>query len=69
MADLRRITQEMMDAIAPGRADVWRSYLHDRVVYVDEAGAVRGKEEVLRELTPLPKPRHRGRSSNHGRGW
>jgi hypothetical protein len=54
IAELRRITQEMMDAVAPGHADVWRRYLHPRVVYVDENGAVRSKQEILRELTPLP---------------
>jgi len=43
-----------MDAIAPGRAEVWRRYLDDRVVYVDENGSVHGKQEILRELEPLP---------------
>lgn len=53
-AELRRITQEMMDAVAPGHADVWRRYLHDRLLHVDENGVVRGKAELLREFTPLP---------------
>ena len=52
--ELRRITQEMADAIAPGRAEVWRRYLDDRVLYVDENGAVYRKAALLRELTPLP---------------
>lgn len=54
VAELRRITQEMMDAIAPGRADVWERYLHERMIHVDENGVVRGKAELLRELEPLP---------------
>jgi hypothetical protein len=53
-AELRRITQEMMDAVAPGDAAVWRKYLHERVLYVDENGAVHPKADILRELTPLP---------------
>jgi hypothetical protein len=53
-AELRRITQEMMDAVAPGHADVWRRHLHDRIMHVDENGVVRGKAELLREFTPLP---------------
>lgn len=53
-AELRRITQEMMDAVAPGHAEVWRRYLDERLVYVDENGATHDKAEVLRELTPLP---------------
>lgn len=53
-AELRHITQEMLDAIAPGQAEVWRRYLHERVIHVDETGKVRTKEELLRELAPLP---------------
>ena len=51
---LRRQTQEMMDAIAPGKAEVWQRYLHDDVVYVDEDGRVHDKASLLEELTPLP---------------
>lgn len=52
--ELRRITQEMLDAVAPGRTDVWRRYLHERLIHVDETGKVRTKDELLKELTPLP---------------
>ena len=51
---LRRQTQEMMDAIAPGNAEVWRRYLHDAAVYLDEDGVVHEKASLLKELTPLP---------------
>jgi hypothetical protein len=54
VAELRRITQEMMDAIAPGKAEVWERYLHERLIHVDENGVVRGKSELVRELEPLP---------------
>jgi Domain of unknown function (DUF4440) len=53
-ADLRRVTQELMDAIAPGRVDVWRRYLHEKMLHLDENGVVRDKEAFLKELTPLP---------------
>jgi hypothetical protein len=53
-AELRRLTQEHLDAIAPGNVDVWRKNLHADVVHVDENGTVRGKDELLKELQPLP---------------
>lgn len=52
--ELRRITQEMLDAIAPGNAEVWRRYLHERAILVDENGTVRTKAEMLKEFSPLP---------------
>src|SRR5262249_51940880 len=52
--ELRRMTQELMDAIAPGNTAVWRRYLHEKMVDLDENGSVRNKEALLRELTPLP---------------
>ena len=54
-ADLRRLTQEQLDAIAPGRVEVWRRNLHDNFMHVDENNTVRNKTEILAELTPLPK--------------
>jgi hypothetical protein len=53
-ADLRRMMQELMDAIAPGQADVWRRCLHEKMLHVDENGIVRDKATLLKELTPLP---------------
>lgn len=52
--ELRKIVQEMLDAVAPGNAEVWRRYLHERVLRVDETGAVQTKEELLEEFAPLP---------------
>jgi hypothetical protein len=51
---LRQITQELLDAVAPGRADVWNTYLDENIIHVDENGAVRTKAQLLKELTPLP---------------
>jgi hypothetical protein len=53
-ADLRRIVQAMLDAVAPGNGEVWQRYLHERVIHVDETGTVRTKKELLAEFTPLP---------------
>jgi hypothetical protein len=52
--ELRKIVQEMLDAVAPGKVEVWRRYLHERVIRVDENGAVQTKEELLKEFSPLP---------------
>lgn len=52
--ELRKAAQEMLDAIAPGNADVWKRYLHERVLLVDENGTVRTKSEMLAEFSPLP---------------
>lgn len=52
--ELRKITQEMVDAVAPGNATVGRRYLHERVLRVDENGTVQTKEELLKDFAPLP---------------
>lgn len=52
--DLRRLTQELLDAIAPGNASVWQRALDDRFVHLDENGVVRDKPAFLAELRPLP---------------
>jgi hypothetical protein len=51
---LRRQTEELMDALAPGKAEVWQHYLLDQAVYLDENGVAYSKEKLLPELTPLP---------------
>jgi regulator of sigma D len=53
-AELRRMTQELLDAIAPGHVEVWQRYLHERMTHVDESDTVRNKAELLSTLTPLP---------------
>ena len=35
---LKRQTQVLMDAVASGESEVWRRYLHENVVYLDENG-------------------------------
>jgi len=54
-AELRRMTQEMLDAIAPGNAEVWKRYTDDHLIYVSEANREMTKAELIEELKPLPK--------------
>ena len=53
-AELRRMTQELLDAVAPGRTEPWARYLDERFVHMDETGVVRTKAELLAEFQPLP---------------
>lgn len=52
--ELRQMTQELLDAIAPGHAEVWQRYTHERLLHIDENGIVRDKKGLLAELMPLP---------------
>lgn len=52
---LKSATQEMLDAIASGRKEVWDRYLAAGSLYADEEGRVLTKEALLKELNPLPK--------------
>src|SRR5215213_3872430 len=53
-AQLVRISQALMDAIAPGDTATWNRYLAADGVFTDENGRTRTKAEVLAELGPLP---------------
>ena len=52
---LKRATQELLDAIAPGDKAVWERYLAEGSIYTDEEGRVLAKDELIKELTPLPQ--------------
>lgn len=52
--ELRRMSQELLDAVAPGETEVWERYLDERFLHLDENGVVRTKAELLAELRPLP---------------
>src|SRR5215813_5777039 len=52
---LKRMTQELLDAVAPGDVAVWRRYLAEGCLYTDEEGAVKTKEDLLKEFKPLPQ--------------
>jgi len=51
---LKRATQELLDAIAPGNKAVWEHYLAAGSIYADEEGRVLTKDEMIKELNPLP---------------
>ena len=51
---LKRATQELLDAIAPGDKGVWQRYLAEGSIYADEEGRVLTKDELIKELNPLP---------------
>lgn len=55
VAQLTQATQELLDAIAPGDKAVWQRYLAEGSIYADEEGRVLTKDELLKELNPLPK--------------
>jgi hypothetical protein len=53
-AELRRNTQALLDAIAPGDTAVWNRLLDSAAIQVDENDVVRNKKEILASLQPLP---------------
>jgi len=53
-AVLLRQTQELLDALAPGKAGVWDRYLDPDVKYVDETGKVLSKKEMIADTKGLP---------------
>lgn len=55
ITQLKRATQELLDAIAPGDVAVWQKYLAEECLYTDEEGHVKSKADLLQELKPLPK--------------
>jgi hypothetical protein len=57
---LRRITQELLDAVAPGDRAVWERHLDETVIHIDENGDRRTKAELVAQIEPLP-PGLRGR--------
>lgn len=54
VARLKQATQELLDAIAVGDKAVWQRHLADGSIYADEEGRVLTKDELIKELTPLP---------------
>jgi ketosteroid isomerase-like protein len=53
VAELRRNTQKLLDAIAPGDVAVWEKLLDPAALQIDENDVVRHKPEILAELKPL----------------
>ena len=53
-AELRAITQQLLDAIAVGNAALWNRYTDPALVFVTEDNEVKSKPEFLATLEPLP---------------
>lgn len=53
-AELLTKTQTLVDAIAPGNKAPWSEDLDQSFIRMDENGTVSTKEELLREIEPLP---------------
>lgn len=51
--ELRRNTQALLDAIAPGDTATWDRLLDAKVIQVDENDEVRDKAKILADLQPL----------------
>ena len=54
-ADLRRISQALIDSIAPGDPKLFDEYLDPALIHVDENDVVRDKAAFLKQIQPLPK--------------
>jgi len=52
---LVRLTQEIMDAVAPGNPEPWRKYFAEDGMYFDEKGRFMDKTALLKDVSPLPK--------------
>jgi hypothetical protein len=48
------LTQELMDALVPGRTEVWQRILADDVLITDEFGRRQTKKEVVDSVHPFP---------------
>lgn len=51
---LKRQTQELLDAVTNGRADVWESHLDGDATYTAEDGSVSSKKDMVAQVRPLP---------------
>jgi hypothetical protein len=49
------LTQELMDAIVPGKADVWQRLLADDAMITDEFGRRQNKKEAVDSIHPFPQ--------------
>jgi ketosteroid isomerase-like protein len=51
---LKRQTQQLVDAVSRGDAEIWDLYLDPAVRYVDETGTVLTKKQMVDGTRPLP---------------
>jgi hypothetical protein len=53
-ATLKKMTQQMADALAPGDRAVWDRYTDASMLYVTEDNLVKARKQFLADLKPLP---------------
>jgi hypothetical protein len=53
--ELVRRTQELFDAIVPGKSAPWKKYYADDCMFHDEKGRSLNKVSLVADITPLPK--------------
>jgi len=49
------LTQELMDALIPGKADAWQRILADDAIIIDEFGRIQDKKAAVESVHPFPK--------------
>jgi len=54
-AELKARTQRLLDAIATGDQAVWAAALDPKLIYVTESNEVLTRDELLKQIEPLPK--------------
>ena len=54
LKEIVSLSQELLDAIAPGKAEVWERLLADDALIIDEFGRRQDKRQALGDLRPLP---------------
>jgi hypothetical protein len=47
-------TQELMDALIPGKSEVWQRILDDDAVIIDEFGRIQDKADAVKSVHPFP---------------
>lgn len=49
------LTQELMDALIPGKADVWQRILADDAIIIDEFGRIQNKTDAVKSIHQFPQ--------------
>jgi len=52
---LTQYEQQLSDAITNGAPEVWDRYLDPDVIFAEEDDSYKGKDEIIKEIRPLPK--------------
>ncbi len=53
-AKLVALTQELMDALIPGKAEPWQRILADDAIIIDEYGRIQNKKDAVDSVHPFP---------------